>query len=577
MQPLNISKYLPLVETLSTYKKDYAKRDLVASLTVAVIAIPQSMAYAIIAGVNPVYGLYTAIISTILSSAFGSSNHLIAGPTNAISLLIASSMRNFMGLDNAYEMIFLMTFMVGIIQILFGVIKLGKVINYVSHSVIVGFSAGAGILIAMGQLNQLMGISIENSAQMATLDKIFYVITHLGETNIYSLLLGLLTVAIIIVCKRINKNIPGSLMGIIIPIALILLFSLDKMGVKLTGNIPSSLPPFKMLHFDWISMKNVFNGSLAIAIIGLVEAISISKSIAGTSRQKTDANQEFIGQGIANAVSSFFQCFAGSGSFTRSAINYFTGAATRLSGIMSGVIIAVILLVLAPYARYIPMPCLAGVIMVIAYNMVNKKEMEKVYKIGKSDSIVMWITLCATVLMPDLDWAIYLGIAISIILYLHDTNKVPIKILVPSRAEDLRFIEREIQYVKDKVEILIIQLEGNLYFGSAYDLEKKLQTLVGKSEVFILRMKTVAMIDMTSLDSLKRFIRDIKETGGEVILCGIRSGLNGMLVNSGLSADIGPENIFLSEDEVFASSIKALERAHKIIAGGHQKELINGR
>lgn len=561
-----LGKSVPLIGTIGTYKKGYAKHDIAAALTVAVVAVPQSMAYAIIAGVNPVYGLYTAIISTILASAFGSSNHLIAGPTNAISLLVASSMRDHMGLDNAYEMLFLMTFMVGIMQILFGILKLGKTINYVSHSVIVGFTAGAGILIALGQLNQLLGISIKNSAQMPTLKKMFYVITHINETNLYSLLLGIITIVIIIVCKKINKNLPNSLFGIIIPIILVLFFALDGKGVKLTGDIPSTLPPFKMIRFSWTSMKDIFSGAIAIAVIGLVEAISISKSIAASSRQKIDANQEFIGQGIANAISSFFQCIPGSGSFTRSAINYYSGAVTRISGILSGVIIAVILLFFAPYAKYIPMPCLAGVIMVIAYNMVNKKEMKKVSNVCKTDSFVMWATLCATVLMPDLDWAIYLGIAISIALYLRATNKVPVKILVPTKAEGLHFTEREIEYVKDPVDILTIQLEGNLYFGSASDLENKLETLVNKSKVFILRLKTVTSIDMTALDALKIFIRNAREAGGQIIVCGVQSGLNEMLVNSNLYSDIGAENIFLSEEEVFASSVKALERARTIIS-----------
>lgn len=560
-----IQKYLPLVEATRTYKKAYIRKDLVAAFTVAVVAIPQSMAYAIIAGVNPVYGLYTAIVSTIIASAFGSSSHLIAGPTNAISLLVASSMRSFMNLDNAYEMLFLMTFVVGFLQILFGVIKLGKAVNYVSHAVVVGFTAGAGILIALGQLNQWLGISIKNSAQMPTMEKFYYILTHIGQTNYYSLLLGLLTILIIVSCKKINKNLPGSLIGIIVSILLVVIFSLDQSGVKLTGEVPSSLPPFKMIHFNWNSIREVFSGAIAIAIIGLVEAISISKSISASSRQKIDANQEFIGQGMANITSSFFQCFPGSGSFTRSAINYYGGAATRMSGILSGIFVAAVLVFFAHYAKYISMPSLAGVIMVIAYNMVNKKEMKKVSKVGRSDSIAMWVTVCATVLMPDLDWAIYMGIIISIALYLKDTNQVPVKILIPSQGNENRFFEKEIEFINDKVDILIIQIEGNLYFGSAYDLETKLDSLVDKSRIFILRMKTVATIDITSLDAIKLFIRHVKEAGGKVILCGVRSGLNLMLVNSNLSDEIGPENIFLSQDEVFASSSQALERAQELV------------
>jgi len=560
-----IERHIPLIQTIKTYKREYVKKDLIAAMTVAVIAIPQSMAYAIIAGVDPVYGLYTAIISTIFSSAFGSSNHLIAGPTNAISLLVASSMRNFIGFGNAYAMLFLMTYLVGVIQILFGVIKLGKAINYISHAVIVGFTAGAGVLIALGQLNQMLGISIQNSAQLSTLSKLQYVLTHLDQSNLFALAMGLLTIVIIIACKKINKNLPSYLIGIIVPILFFLLFSLDQKGVKLMGTIPGSLPPFKMIQFNWQSAKDVIIGAFAIAIIGLVEAISISKSIASTSRQKIDANQEFIGQGIANLISSFFQCFAGSGSFTRSAINYYSGAATRVAGIMSGGIVALMLVFLAPYAKYIPLPSLAGVIMVIAYNMVNKKEMKKVYKVGKADSWVMWITFGATVVMPDLDWAIYAGIIISIFLYLRETNKVPVKILLPSIDKKNSFIEKEIDINQPPVDTLIVQIEGNLYFGSANDLEFKLESLIGKAKVYIIRMKQVVTIDITSLDAIKLFIRNAQESGGYIILCGVNTGLNTTLLNADLINMIGESNISMKEEEIFASSIKAQARAREIL------------
>ena len=355
-----LQKKIPLIETIKSYNAHAAKRDIIAALTVAVVAIPQSMAYAIIAGVNPVYGLYTAIISTIVGSVFGSSNHLVAGPTNAISLLVASGMRNYMGLSNAYEMLFLLTFMTGAIQLLFGVIRLGKAVNYVSHAVIVGFMSGAGVLIALCQLNALLGISIKNSAQMATMEKVYYVITHLGNINPYAASIGIITIVIIVVCKVIHKSIPGSLISVLMTSGIVVLFALDQKGIKLTGNIPTSLPPFKMLTFNLESAQKLFSSAIAIAVIGLVEAISISKSISAESRQKIDANQEFIGQGLANVVGSFFQCFAGSGSFTRSAINFYSGAATRIAAILSGIFVGVVLLFFSPYAKYISTPALAG-------------------------------------------------------------------------------------------------------------------------------------------------------------------------------------------------------------------------
>lgn len=373
-----VRKYIPLIGTIRNYKKEYFYKDLMTAMTVAVVAIPQSMAYALIAGVNPIYGLYTAIVSTIISSVFGSSDHVIAGPTNAIALLIASTMSIYMGQDNVYQMLFLLTFMVGILRILFGLIKLGKVINFVSYSVLIGYTAGAGVLIGLGQLSTLLSISIKDSSHMSTMAKFYYVMTHLSQVNLYALGLGVMTMAIIIICNKVNKKLPGALIGIVIPIMFIVLFSLEQKGVKLTGFIPSSLPPFMMVQFDWVAMQDLFGGAIAIAILGLVEATAIAKSIAATSGQKIDVNQEFIGQGLANVGASFFQCFAGSGSFTRSALNYQSGAATRIAGILSGVIVALILLFFAPYAQYIPNPCLAGVILVIAYNMIKTRRNLKI-------------------------------------------------------------------------------------------------------------------------------------------------------------------------------------------------------
>ncbi|MDR3587116.1 MAG: SulP family inorganic anion transporter [Desulfosporosinus sp.] len=557
-----------MIGTIKNYKMAYFSKDLMAALTGAVVAIPQCMAYALIAGLNPVYGLYTAIVSVIFGSAFGSSKHLITGPTNSSALLVASVMTGYMGHDNAYQILFLLTFLVGAIKMLFGILKFGKLITYVSHTVILGFTTGAGALIALGQLNTLLSINIKNAAQMPTTDKLYYVLTHLSETNFYALGLGLMTVAIIVICKKLNKNLPGALIGIIVPIFFIILFSLDKHGVKLTGYIPTSLPPFTMVQFNFGTIQNLFSGALSIAIIGCVEAISSAKAMSNLSRQKLDANQEFIGQGLANVASSFFQGFPGSGSFTRTAINYHSGAVTRFAGIFSGVIMALVLLFLAPFAKYIPSACLAGVMFVTAYNLVNTKEIMKVVNLGKlkPDSLAMWVTCIATILLPNLSYAIYLGIGLSIALYLKDTNKVPFKILVPSQGKDSQVIETEIESVKGKVDILIIELQGNLYFGSSEDLEDNLEALVDKSRIFILRMKHVASIDITSLNALKIFIRSVKESGGSVIVCGVRSNINSILLRANFDQDIGVGNKFmLSENEVLATSSKDLERARAVL------------
>lgn len=566
MSSFAVRKYVPILDTIRGYKREYLKKDIIGALTVLVVGIPQYMSYALIAGVSPIYGLYTGIIAAIIGSAFGCSNQLITGPTNAICLLTASAMIRYMKLPNAYEMLFLMTFMVGLLQLLYGFIKLGKLIDFVSHTVLVGFTAGAGVIIALGQLKTFLGISVKNSSAMSPLEITIYLINHITQTNPYVLAVGLAPIVIIVICKKISKNLPGALIGIIAPIFFILMFGLESKGVKLTGNIPTGLPPLNMIQFNLASIKDMLSGAFAISIIGLVEAISISKSIATKTRQKIDSNQEFIGQGLANIVGSFFQCLPSSGSFSRSAINFINGGVSRFAGVFSGVFMAIVLLLFAPYAKYIPSAALAGVLIYTGYGLIDKQEIKKVVKAGilSSDSLAMWVTCILVIVLPSLDYAIYAGIALSIALYLKDTNRAPLKLFIPTQGKGsqcVELVEQDFKSFQDKVDVLILQPEGNLYFGASADLSEKLDSLVNKARVFILKMKYVTTIDLTTLTTLKVFIRNVRESGGILIISGVNPKLDSMLRKTNIDSDVGIENIFMSENEVFASSTNALERA----------------
>jgi SulP family sulfate permease len=554
----------PFFHALKSYDPKTFRHDAFAGLTVAVVALPQSMAYAIIAGLNPVYGIYTAIVSAIVGSLMGSSNFLITGPTNAISLLVASGMQDFVGKENFMDMLLLLTFMVGCLQVLCGILKLGKMVNFVSHSVIVGFTCGAGVIIALGQLNTIFGIPGAGKYQAVAV-KVWDMLCHLGQTNFWTLGLSLGVMALVIILKRINKNIPGPLIALVGSALLAMMFELDKHGVKLTGEIPHSLPSLRFFPISYENIRQLVGPALPIAIIGLVEAISIAKSIGGIADQKVNANQEFIGQGLANLIPSFFQCYPGSGSFTRSAINFYSGARTRFAGVLSGIFLALILLFFAPYGKYIPGAALAAVIILIGIGMVNPKEIRKSVAAGRSDAIAMWLTFAATILMPDLDWAIYMGIFISIGLYLRDTNSVNMHLLIPSETGS-NFKEHEVSIVRSPVEILIIHIEGNLYFGTAEDLEQKLSSLIGQAKVYVLRVKRVNTIDLTSLEVLDVFIRRIRQSGGTVLLCGVRTGLHQILTNTRLAEKIGQEHIFQSETEIFDSTRRAIRYSQDLLS-----------
>lgn len=560
----SLASYFPFLETITTYKKEYFKFDLVAGLTVAVVALPQSMAYAMIAGVDPVYGLYSAIVLSILGSLFGSSNHLATGPTNAISLLIASYMSYYLSKPNFLEILFLLTFMVGAIQFLMGVLKLGKLVNYVSHSVIIGFTAGAGVIIALGQLNQLLGITLPKG-KMSTLGKVTMTIQNIDQLNYYALGLGLFTVAVILIAKKISRNIPGALMGIFFSVALVMTLGLANYGIKLTGEIPSAIPPFKMVLFDLGAMSELAGGAFVIAIIGLVEAISISKAISSQTMQRIDPNQEFIGQGVANMGGALFASIAGSGSFTRSAITYQSKGVTRLAGVLAGLIVALVLLALSPYARYIPNASLAGVIMVVAYSMVDKNAVRRVFKSNRNDAIVMSITFLTTIFAHELEYAIYAGIIVAIVLYLRDTGAATVSRLVPSIDKEGKFIEYKLDSTPIhhiNKDVSIVQLEGNLYFGLCADLEEKLNSAYPDSRVVILRFKGVSLVDVTALEVIEHFVTRAVKEKKKIVLCDIKPRVADLMRRTHIFTLVGQENIFLSEEELLASSFKALDKAN---------------
>ncbi len=555
---------LPFLPTLRTYSTSALGKDLLAGLTVAIVALPQSMAYAIIAGLDPVYGIYTAIVSAVIGSLMGSSNHLITGPTNAISLLVASGLQRYTGQERFLEVVALLTLLAGLMQIFCGLVRMGKMINFVSHSVIVGFTCGAGVIIALGQLNSALGVPSARGYQ-AVAAKVWHLLGHLDSVNPWTAGVSAAVIGLILLLKRINKNLPGPLIALLGAILASRVLDLSAHGVKLTGAIPCSLPVPHLFPLDYETIRGLFSAAIPIAIIGLVEAISIAKSIGSQSDQKIDANQEFLGQGLANTIAAFFQCYPGSGSFTRSAINYYSGAATRFAGVFSGLILAALLFGFAPFAQYMPKCSLAAVIILIGIGMVNPREIRKVMAASRSDSITMWVTFGATILMPDLDWAIYMGVFISIALYLRDTNTVPVRLLVPV-PDGSGFCERELGHVSTACPVLTIHIEGNLYFGVADDLERKLESFAGQAQVYILRLKRVTTIDLTALEVLDVFVRRMKQSGATVLLCGVRTGMHAILENTRLAERIGAGNIYLSQDELFDSTRQAYERALSLTA-----------
>ncbi|MEA3323155.1 MAG: SulP family inorganic anion transporter, partial [Patescibacteria group bacterium] len=522
--------------------------DMMSAMTVAIVALPQSMAYAFIAGVPAQYGLYAAMIPTAIASLFGSSRYLIAGPTNAISMVVASTMGSVVIAgtiaqdlpdDQKIALVFLLAFLVGIIQLLMGLFKMGSLINFVSHSVIVGFTAGAGILIAFNQIKNFIGVDIGEHSHFY--EKMYHTVLGFPYINWYSTALGIFTVAFILLAKRFAPKLPGALLAMVFSAIFVAIFDLGSYGVELVAEIPQTLPPISTFPLDWVSVSAMLSSALAIAILGIVEALAIAKSIASSSGEKIDGNQELIGQGLSNISASFFSSIPGSGSFTRSAVNFKSGAASRYSGVFSALIIIIVVLVAAPLTRYIPIPSLAGILMVIAYSMIDKKAFALAFKSTGTDRLVLLVTMSATLVM-HLEMAIYVGVALSLILFIRKVAMPEVKRVKPS-CENGKLIT-----VSDDdqtcPQLAIFQVEGSLFFGAVEKLEEKLHEYEHlKKEVIIIRMKQVNLIDATGVHAFEKLLKERSGSKGRIILSGVNDDVKETFVKSGIAEKIGSKNI----------------------------------
>jgi len=367
---MNITALFPFLNWLKLVDVKTLKADLIAGLTGAVIVLPQGVAFATIAGLPPEYGLYTAMVTPIIAALFGSSHHLVSGPTTAISIVMFLAISNHAesGTPEFLSLALTLTFLTGVYQLAFGLAKLGSLINFVSHTVVIAFTAGAAILIATSQIKHITGIFVpKGETFLHTWGDLF---NGLDQINVYLLAIALLTMLSAILCKKNFPKSPYLLVGMVVGSLAAIVLGKFTQDIKLVGEIPTNLPPFSLPDFSIVTIKSLAAEAFAVALLGLIEAVSISRAVATKSEQRVDSSQEFIGQGLSNLVGSFFSCYAGSGSFTRTGVNYEAGAKTPLSSIFSAVFLVLIVLLVAPLTAYLPIAAMGGVILLVAYNFV---------------------------------------------------------------------------------------------------------------------------------------------------------------------------------------------------------------
>ncbi len=538
------------VRIVGDYRRENLRPDLIAGLTVAVILLPQAIAYALIAELPPQTGLYAAVVAAIVGALWGSSNHLHTGPTNAASLLVLSTLLAVARPDTPAYLAAagLMAIMVGVARLIMGLAHFGVLVNFVSDSVVIGFTAGAGILISVNQLRYLLGVSVLSSPTLYVTAA--ETLRHLPETNEPSLLVGLVTLAVMIVVKRCKPRWPNALIALVVASAIVAVFDLDQQGVEVLGQLPRSLPPLaKLPLLDLDLIGRISTGALAVAAIGLVEAMSVARSVAAQSGQRLNSNQEFVGQGLANIATGMFSGYTCSGSFTRTAVNYEARARTPLASVFSGLWVLAAVLLFAPLTAYLPRSALAGVLMVTAYGMVDRGEMKRIWHASFGDSLIMVATLLATLLLP-LQFAVLAGMIVSFARYIVRTSMPAVYPVVPDENFQ-HFVLQEEQPACPQLGV--ISIGGSLYFGAVTHVEDIIRANLEKNHgqhYLMLRMQSVDHCDVSGIHMLESVVRLYRQRKGDVYLTGVRRAVRAQMESIGFDRFLGHDHFLNREDAV---------------------------
>jgi sulfate permease, SulP family len=557
------------------YDGDKARRDLIAGLTVAAVSLPQGITYALVAGVDPKFGVYSCIVVTFVASVFGSSSHLINGPTSAISLLVFSSLA-FLDPENRtvlFEALFLLGVLVGTFQILIAVFKLGDLTRYISESVILGFLLAAAVLIAVGQLGNALGVKDQGTGRMSVLKRTYLTLFQGDAINYRAIVLSAATVVLAVVLRRLVKRfgLPQlDLLAVLVLAALIAYLAgwstedhTGNTAVALTAKIPQSLPVPHIPSVQLGEVGQLSSGALAIAFIGLLEALSIAKAIAYQSGQKLDYNRQILAEGLANLTGGFFQAVPGSGSVSRSPINFQAGAVSRFSGVIASVAVAVAVLLFAPLLHYMPRAALAGLLLITAARLIDYKRLRYALRASRYDAGLVIITALTGVLI-DLDTAVLLGVALSILLFVPRAARLKAKELVVAPE---RVVRERVPGDPADPSIIIYDFEGELFFGAAPELERYLAALserIRKDDIkfLVLRLKRVRHPDAVVIERIEKFVREETSHGVTVLLAGVQPDLWTLLKNVGFDGWFPTAHVFPEEDEEFSATLKAVRYAH---------------
>lgn len=539
------------IRFLKSYQLNYLRPDLIAGLTVGVIALPQVIAFALIAELPPEMGLYAAIVAGIVGALWGSSDQMNTGPANAISILVLSSLLAIAA-PGSPEFILaagMLAVMAGLFQLFMGLSGLGVLVNFVSHSVIVGFASGAGLLIAIGQLKNVFGLQFQSSNVVNIIGNTIILLpqSHLATTAI-----SFGTIIIIMALRKFAPKLPGPLIAMVVASFFVYFFDLGQGGVKVIGELPKALPPLAdlpLLDLELISKLSA--GALAVGAIGLIQTTAIARAFSTQTGQRLDSNQEFVGQGLSNVAAGLFSGYPGAGSFARSAVNMEAGAKTRMSSLLSSVFVLIAMLTLGSLGVYLPIAALAGVLMVTAYGLLDIKEMRLIWKGNRSDAIIMLITFFGTIFLK-IEFAVLMGVLISFAFYITRTSVPKVFPVIPDKT--YKHFIRRLPGRPGCPQLGIIKISGDLYFGAVNHVEElviKHMTSQPTERFLLLRMHGVNNCDISGIRMLESIHHLYHERGGDIFFMKVQDPVLAIMKASGFTTKVG-DNHFLNEEEAIS-------------------------
>lgn len=563
------SMFMPFLDWIPAITGYTVRADLLAGLTGAVVALPQSVAFATIAGMPPQYGLYTGMIPAVIAALFGSSWLLVSGPTTAASLVLFSSLSLIAppGSPDFVQLAITLTLMVGLIQLSMGLVRFGSLVNFISHSVVVGFTAGAAILIIASQIKHFLGLSYPRTAHFP--DTIHNIFVHFSELNPYAVGVGTTTLLVGILVKRVRPTFPhmiiAMLSGCLVAAAINGLVGEDIARISAIGALPASLPPFSLPEFTFTNVKLLVPTALAMSLFALTEAISIARTLADKTDRDIDGNQEFIGQGLSNIIGSFFSSYVATGSFNRSGMNYDAGAKTPLAAIFAGLLLIPIVLFVAPLAKYLPNAVMAGILLQVAWRLIDPHHLLKIMRISITETVILTSTFLATLFL-ELQFAILLGIMLSLAIYLNRTSHPRTRIRVPDPNAENRAFSSD-PSLPECPQLKILRIDGSLYFGAVNHVRSSLRQLLQSNpgqRNLLLVGSGINFIDMAGAEFLVHLAKERQAAGGQLYFYDLKEGICSHFKFLEYLLDLDTDNIFTSKKEAIQEITHRLD--HNICA-----------